>query len=794
MESLFQDLRYGIRMMWNSPGFTLVAVLTLALGIGANTAIFTVVNGVLLRLPFPEPERLVVVQNTYPQAATPASFPDFMDWREEAGTFDGLAAIFRRNLTYVDGTEPQRLRSAYISEDYLKVTGVAPLLGRASSTDEHRRGAARVCMLGEAFWQGQLGGERSVVGRSLTLGDFQCTVIGVLPARTPTLYDGGISVWMPLEAAPPYDQRGTNYLSVVGRLSSGTGIEQARQRLEQIQAGINTQFPGNTHGIRVAPLTDELLGNTRAPLLLLLAAVGIVLLIACANVANLLLARGAVRQKEFALREALGARRLRLVRQLLTETAMMAALAAGAGLFLGVWAVHLFERYWPQGIPVPKNLEVDARVLGFTIITAALATLISALLPALRSSRVDLNLTLKAAGQRGGGSAADHRTRAGFVVGEIALAWMLLVAGLLMIRSLDRLLAVDPGFNSEGLVVMDITRPAGQTPEQRRAFYDQLIPRLRSVPGIAAVGATTYVPFSGGGQSGDFAVEGREFPSGQSPFADQIYIRSGYFDAMGINLLQGRDFNEQDRADAPPVIIVNRTMAERLWPGESALGKRIRVNLPPTQWQQVVGVVEDVRNEGLEGEAAWQTYLPWLQSEQGSLAMVVRSRVEPEGVIGALKQEVYALDRAQPVQTTLLEQLVMRSVSHRRATALLLSGFAALSMVLAVIGIYGVIAYTVTQRTHEIGIRMALGAGRRQIQGMVVSGGLRMAFLGVGVGTLAALLLSRFLRGLLFGIASTDVLTYVGAGLLLFLAALLASYIPARRATRVDPLVALRYE
>jgi putative ABC transport system permease protein len=384
--------------------------------------------------------------------------------------------------------------------------------------------------------------------------------------------------------------------------------------------------------------------------------------------------------------------------------------------------------------------------------------------------------------------------RSAFVVSEVALALMMVVGGLLMTRSLGRLLNSDPGFDPQRLVVLGISRPAGQTPQQRQAFYDQLLPRLQAVQGVESVGATTYVPFSGGGQSGDFTIEGREFPSGQSPFADEIWVLPGYFRAMGINLIEGRDFTERDREGAPYAVIVNRTMAERLWPGEPALGKRVRVEIPAPQWQQIVGVVDDVSSDGLGTQANMQVYMPYLQNPQGSLAVLVRGRAPAENIVGTLKQEVYALDRTQPVNATLMEQLVSRSVSRPRATALLLSAFALLSMVLAVIGIYGVIAYSVNQRVHEIGIRMALGAGREQIGRMVVGTGLRLAAVGVVIGTVGALLVSRLLRGLLYGVAATDPVTYAAAAALLIAAALLASYIPARRATMVDPVVALRYE
>jgi putative ABC transport system permease protein len=797
METLLQDIRYGLRMLRKSPGFTLVAVLTLALGIGANTAIFSIVDAVALRLPFSEPKQLMVVENRYPDSVlTPTSLPDFTDWRQQSHSFTQLAASFRTSFNFTGGKEPERIQGRYVSQDYFALFGAQPLAGRAFRPDEHQKGSAGVCMLGEAFWRHEFGADPGVLGRALSLDGVAYTVIGVVSASTADLGTPLPSeVWIPLEPKPPYDQHGTNFLQVIGRLRPGVTRESALSEISVIQERINAQFPPNKHDVSLRALTDVMLGDTRPVLQVLLAAVGLILLIACANVANLLLARGTGRAKEFAVREALGAQRWRMVRQSLTESALLAAAALLSAGLLTRWVSELLLRFWPENLKTPE-VVLDWRVAAFAASISVAAVMLFGLAPALLVSRTNLNLAMKEGSQRTTDSSGHGRLRAVFVVSEVALALVLMIGSLLTLRSFNRLLHIDPGFNPEKLLTARVALPESRYPEAAgQRFFQELLSRVRNLPGVQSASASAYVPLGEGGQTGDFQVEGRQWPENQGPFAEEHFVTTGYFQTLQIPLLRGRYFEETDRAGAPKVVMVNDYMARQLWPGQEALGKRIRVLGNPNDWSEVIGVVADVKADGLNTPPVMQIYLPTPQHPISDMFLVVRASSDPNALVPAIKRAVLEMDSQQPVSNiALMDQLVSQSLSGTRSPTFLLGIFAGLATLLAGVGIYAVMAYTVGQRVHEIGIRMALGAGDWDIHKMVLGTAVRMGAWGLGIGLLAALAVTRFLHSLLFGIAATDVLTFVGSAALMAAAALFASYLPARRATRVHPMIALRYE
>ena len=797
METLLQDIRYGVRMLRKSPGFTAVAVLTLALGVGANTAIFSIVDAVALRLPFQNPKQMVGIENSYSDSGlTPSSFPDFVDWREQNHSLSQLAASFRSSFNFTGGREPERIQGTYISQDYFGLFGARPLVGRGFLQAEHQKGAAGVCLLSENFWRHEFAADPSVLGRALALDGASYTVVGIMPAGTPDFHAPPYSeLWIPLEAKPPYDAHGTNYLQVIGRLKPGMTRERALEEIKAIQERINLQFPPNKHDVDIQPLTDMLLGDTQPVLQVLLAAVGLILLIACANVANLLLARGTGRAKEFAVREALGAKPWRIVRQSLTESALLALAALVAAALLTRWVTQLFLGFWPQTLRQPE-VVLDWRVAGFAALVSLIAVVLFGLAPALLASRSNLNLAMKEGSSRTTDSGSHGRLRTIFVVSEMALALVLVIASLLTLRSFNRLLHTDPGFNPGKLLTARIALPDNRYSEAAgQRFFQELLARISVLPGVQSAAAVANVPLGDGGQTGDFQVEGRSSEPGKGPFAEKHFITPGYFQTMQIPLLRGRYYAETDRQGSPKVVIVNDYAARQLWPGENPIGKRIQVLGAPNDWSQVIGVVADVKAAGLNTPPAMQIYLSTLQRPTSDMFVVVRAATDPNAVLPAIKRAVFDMDSQQPVSNiALMDELLVRSLSGSRSSTFLLGIFAGLAMLLAGVGIYAVMAYTVGQRAHEIGIRMALGAADWDIHKMVLGTALRMGAWGLGIGLLTALAVTRFLQTLLFGIAATDALTFALSALLLGAAALFASYIPARRATKVHPMVALRYE
>ena len=796
MEMLLRDIRHAFRMLRRAPGFTVVAVMTLALGIGANTAVFSIVNGVLLRLPYPKPDQLMLVSNTYPDSGiTPGSYPDFLEWRKQANNFQALGAIASNNFTLLGRGEPRRIPGAFISEGYFAMLGIHPVLGRELNAEEHTAGGAPACVISRELWRREFGGGADALGKSLALNGKEYTIVGVMPTVTPDFLSRR-EVWIPLEPHPPYDRHGTNYLRVVGRLKPGATPEGARKELDVIQAAINKQFPMNEHGIDVGRVDTALLGDIRPLLLTLFAAVAFVLLIGCVNLANMLLARGTGRAREFAIRRSLGATRAMLVRQALVESLLISLLGGAVGILLAYGGANSVMPYLPSNLR-PDALSLDPRVLLFTLAASLAAGLAFGLVPALRVSGGDAKTSLKEGTQQAGETRGNRRLRAVLVAGEVALATVLVSGASLTMISLYRVLHASPGFNALGLATMQVPLSSVRYPDgaAQLRFFQNLVERVRAIPGVQSASATAFVPFGPGGQTGDFEYEApghKAFPPGHSPFAEDHFVLPGYFHTMQIPLLRGRDFDGHDRKDAPKVAIINESMARRLWPGEDAVGRRIQIL---GDWQEVIGVAADVRPGSLTLPAELQVYLCAQQYPSDDMAIVLRAAGDPLAAASAAKAAVFALDPMQPVSNvSSLGLLIDGSLVGARASTVMFGVFGSLALLLASIGVYGVTAYSVSRRVREFGIRMALGAEQGDILRLVVGTDLRVVAAGMAVGIAAALPLGKFLRHLLFSVSEADPASSLVAVMVLGGVALLAMYLPARRAARVDPLVALRYE
>ncbi|HEX8145948.1 MAG TPA: ABC transporter permease [Pyrinomonadaceae bacterium] len=808
MRTLWQDVRYGARAMRANPGFTAVAVV--ALGVGANTAIFSVVNAVLLRpLQYPNAERVVVIQELNPEGrrvqVTPANF---LDWRAQAATFEHMAAVLTRPANLAVGEEAERVNFAMTSASFFDVFGVRPRAGRFFVPDEEKAGHAPVVVLSHGLWQRRFGADPSVVGKSVTLDGNAYEVVGVAPEGFS--YPDRTEVWVPPYARVPTVSaqqdveraRGFGFLAAVALLKPGETLEHARAEMEAITSRLRQQYPESNgkRFDRVETLHENLVGETGRALLLLLGAVALVLLIACANVANLLLARAAGRQKEMAVRAALGATRLRLARQLLVESVLLALAGGAAGLLLGWWGVDLLKGLLPAEFPRLADIGVDPRVLGFTLLVSCVTGLAFGLAPALQFTRPDLHGALKESARGSTGGSRAGRLRNLLIVSEVALSLVLLVGAGLLFRSFMTLRAVELGFRPQSLLTFRLS-PSGerfQTDAQYSAFFRDVAERVAAIPGVEAVGVINTLPLVKGPTSG-FQVEGRPpLRRDQWPSVNYRSVSPDYFRAAGIAVIKGRAVEERDTADAPLVFVINQALARRDFPNEDPVGKRISNGIGPDgqpNWREVVGVVADVRSEEPGREAAPEVYGSYLQDPFAGMSYVVRSSVEPEGLTPAVREAVRAVDRAQPVaEVRTMEQLVGESFAQPRFNSLILGLFACMALLLAAAGIYGVMSYAVTQRTHEIGIRIALGAQHGDVLRLVVGRGMALALAGVGLGLAAALALTRLLASLLYGVTATDPLTFAGVAVLLAAVALLASYVPARRATKVDPMEALRYE
>ncbi|MDQ3803874.1 MAG: ABC transporter permease [Acidobacteriota bacterium] len=808
----WQDLRYGLRTLLKNPGFTAVAVIALALGIGANSAIFSVVNAVLLRpLPYRDPDRLVMVWEENTKAGYPRDTPaaaNYIDWRDQNQVFEGMAAIADVSFNLTGAGEPERLDGRRVSASLFPLLGVEPHLGRAFLPEEDQPGANRVAVLSHGLWQRRFGADANIAGKPLTLNGESYEVVGVMPPhfQFPSRED---ELWVPIAFTPQEAaSRGRHYLQVLARLKPGVTLGQAQAEMSTIAARLQQQYPEqNTNlGATVTPLHEHVVGDIRPALLVLLGAVGFVLLVACANVANLLLARAAVRQKEIAVRVALGASRLRLVRQFLTESVLLAALGGGLGLLLSVWGVSLLKTFIPENISQARAVAVDARVLGFTVLVSLLTGLIFGLAPAVQASNFNLNETLKEGGRDSAAGSRGNRIRALLVVAEVAVSLVLLIGAGLLINSFLRLRNVDPGFRADNLLTMSIELPQQKYPDpaRRAAFYTELVSRIEALPGVKSAAVTNWIPLVFQGDSIGFSIEGRPDPApgqGRRPTVVTRVVHPHYFRTMGIQLLRGREFGEQDRVESPTVAVISETMARRHWPGEDPTGKRITpgpaTSTDPDDWVTIVGVVKDVRQFELGAEPKPQMYVSYAQgwSFFAPRHLVVSTAVEPLSLAATVRKTVWEIDKDQPVSDIrTMEEVLSESLARQRFSMLLLGIFAAVALALAAVGIYGVMSYAVAQRTHEIGIRMALGAQRGDVLKLAVGQGLKLVLIGVALGLAAAFALTRVMASLLFGVSATDPATLVTISLVLIGVAVLASYIPARRAAKVDPMIALRYE
>ena len=815
METLITDIRQGIRSLLKRKGFTAIALITLALGIGANTAIFSIVNAILLRpLPFKDPDRLVSIwerRENSGRANLPLSGHEFAAFKERSKSFDAISLIQPDSLIITGRGEPANLSIGHVSVDYFAVLGVAPLLGRTFLTGEDNDGGGKVAVLNEKIWKQRFASDRGVINQTITLNDQTYAVVGVMPALE-LMPD----VMLPIDLRGELRKVGKHSYQVLGRLKADVTIPQSQAELAQIAKQVEGEFSSANrgHGVATLALHEAVTGDSYLPLVTLFGAVGFVLLIACANVANLLLTRAAIRQKEMAIRAALGARRWRLIRQSLTESMLLAIVGGALGLLMAFWLVEFARKITAVNLPRLDQVNVDVRVLlaaiGFSILTG----LLTGIAPALRNSEPRLIKWINE-GPRGSGSGGGRRISSALVVIEVALAVVLLVGSGLMVKSFVQLIRVEPGFDRQHVLTLDLALPELRydEPRKQKAFYEELIARLRRLPGVEAVGATTQTPLGPGDNWSAFSIDGRPTPEGGLQQAAMRAVSDDYFQTMRIPLRKGRFFTNADARLALPLIrwfpqqpypehfsesqpiptvIINDTMARLYWPNQDPLGQRLKIIESP--WMTVVGVVGDVRHSGLSMPPNPEIYLSQLQEPSSSMAVMIRTKGDPLPLVAAARGQVTALDKDQPVIITTMDQVFSASVGEERFNTLLLGTFAGLALVLAMIGVFGVINYSVAQRTHEIGIRIALGAQRSSIFKLVISQGLVLAVIGISVGSVAAFALTRLIRGLLFGVSPTDASTFGIVWLVMTAVALLACYVPARRATRVDPLVALRYE
>src|SRR6266850_2750358 len=804
MHTLLKDVRYGIRSLARQPGFTAVAVITLALGIGANTAIFSVVNAVLLRpLPFDDPERIVWLWDTQPQLPiAPASLPDFLDWKEQNRSFEHLAAFQSGSMFFDTGDGTQDVRVGLVTPDLFSVFHVRPILGRTFTNEETLPGRFHVAVLSHSMWQNRFGSDLNVSGRTIQLNGTAYIIIGVMPAGFS--YPERAELWRPLEIDPAKLDRGPHYLRVVGRLKPGVTMAQAQADMSPIAARLSQQYKEKNagHGVKLERLANVIVGDISLALFVLLGAVGFVLLIACANLANLMLARVGGRQKEIAVRTALGASRLRIVRQLLTESILLAVTGGAAGLLLAFWTVSWLVSLGADTIPRVHEISVDPRVAGFTLLVSVITGVLFGLAPAIQVSRPDLTDALKESGRTTAGH-RRNRLRSVLVVSEVALSLVLLVGAGLMIRSFAKLNQVNPGFKPAQVLTLGATLLRSKYPEDEQVaqVFSQMLERAATAPGVLSAGAISDLPLTGSNISDSFTIEGRPpIAKEAEPSTEYHVVTPRYFESMHIPLLSGRDVADTDTRQSPNVVVINDAFARRHFAGENPLGHRLRLQGQERDPLLIVGVVGNVRQLGLDQQPPPEVFVPFLQDPlsttyQRSMTIVARTKSDPGAMAGSLRAAVTSVDKALPVYALKpMNEYLRDSLARRRFNLILLSVFSGVALALAAVGIYGVISYGVTQRTHEMGIRMALGAQSRDVVKLIVRQGMNLALGGVGIGLLASLALTRLIKSLLFNVGVTDPLTFAVIALLMTLIALLACLIPARRATKVDPLVALRYE
>jgi putative ABC transport system permease protein len=805
IETMWRDVRTGVRALVHSPVFTIVTVLSLALGIGANTAIFSVVNGLLLRpLPYPEPERIVDVWHTPPQQSFPGltkfsvSPANYLDWKAQSSAFEQMAVYADSAFSLSTSNDPLPLIGAAVSSDFFSVLRTNAMRGRTFTPDEEQAGRDQVVVIGYGLWQRAFGANPTIVGQTVKLNSRSFTVVGIMPAGFE--FPREAELWVPLTWDDKERQiRSIHDYSVVARLKQNVSAEQAQAEMSTISSRLEQAYPeaNKGWGAVVIPLREDIVGDIRLALLVLFGAVGFVLLIACANVANLILARGANRQKEIAVRIALGAGRARLVRQLLTESVLLAVTGGLLGLLLAAVGSRMLVRL--GSLPNSGDIGIDTWALGFTLLVSFAAGIIIGIVPALQFTRTSISETLKQGSGRTGGSSIKQHTRKALVISEVALSLVLLIGAGLMIRSLWKLQNVNPGFDTSNTLTMRLflTPTRYSEPRQWLAFAEGAIEQIRAVPGVVSVGVTTVIPLAGGGSTQPFSIEGRpNAVVAEQPMAQTRYVTPDYFRTIGVPLRQGRFFSDQDREKSPPVIIISEAMARRFWPGENPIGKRLTPSFHLEQGaREIVGIVGDVKTKGLDVDASAMMYLPYKQFPLPFMSFVVRTAPNPESLVQPVSKAIYSIDKEQAltnVQT--MEQVLTRSLSGRRFNMMLLLTFAGVALVLAAVGVYGVMNYTVTLRRRELGIRMALGAKTRDVLRLVLRQGLTMTLIGVGAGLIAAYGLTRLMASLLYGVTATDYLTFASVSVVLIAVGLLASYVPARRATKVNPTIALRTE
>ena len=809
LSDLAQDLRYGLRMIAKTPAVSAIAIIALALGIGANTAIFSVVNAVLLRpLAFKQPDQLVMVWDNAAHLGFPKDTPspaNFLDWRQQNHVFSAMAALTSRSFNLTGVGEPERLDGRRVSANLFDLLGVRPLLGRTFLEEEDKPGT-KVVLLSEGLWQRRFGADPGIIGRGVTLNGESYTVVGVLPrtVQLPSQDNTHDQLWVPIAfTSEDAAQRGSHYLDVMARLKPGISLKQAQADMETVAAALAQTYPDMNagRGAVVTPLHEQVVGAIRPALLVLLGAVAFVLLIACANVANLLLARAAARQKEIALRLALGASRSRMIRQFLTESLLLALIGGAVGLLFSLGGLAVLKRFVPPDISLAGGISIDAKVLLFTLVVSALTGLVFGLAPAFHAVHSNLNETLKETGRDSAAGVRGNRLRNILVVAEVAVSFILLIGAGLLINSFMHLRNLNPGFRIDHLLTMKVELSETKYPdkERRAAFFDELTRRVKSLPGVESVAVGDNLPFTYNGNSLSIGVEGiPDPPVDQWPDVVLRVIGPNYFTTMGIPMVEGRDFSEQDNAQGKPVVIVTEKTAKHYWPGQSPIRKRLKPGGTSGKgaWYEVVGVVKDVRQNDFVAEPKMQMYMPHSQVRFfPANALVVRTKVEPLSVAPSIRNQIWGIDKDQPVSDIrTMDDIVASAVARQRFSMLLLGVFAGLALVLAAVGIYGVMSYSVAQRTREIGIRMALGAQRSDVLKMTVGQGLKLVGVGVVIGLIAAVIVTRVMSSLLFGISATDPMTFLSITFVLVGVSILASYIPALRATRIDPMLALRYE
>jgi putative ABC transport system permease protein len=805
IETVWRDVRTGVRALVHTPGFTLVALLALSLGIGMNTAIFSIVNGVLLRpLSFPDAERLVHFEGINPERGIFSggylSVPDYQDWRSQTDVFESISPISQQGTILTgDEAEPEYVPFSKVKPSFFQTMGVNPFMGRALLNEDEVANEV-VAVLSYGLWQRRYGANPNIIGSGITLGGTRCIVVGVMPAGFD--YPEKTQVWTLLYPNSK-ERRDNRHLKVViARLKPTATIAEAQSQIDTISARLQQQYPETNYGwsTRLTGLQDWTTKGVRRSLLLLLGAVGFVLLIACANIANLLLARATARRREIAVRTALGAGRWRIIRQLLTESLLLAFAGGALGLALSFLLIKLLIAFGPANIPRLDQVGLDARVLGFTVGVVGLVGLFFGLAPALHASKTDLNDVMKEGGRSGSEGPGRNRVRAILVVSEIALCLLLLIGAGLLIKSFVLLRDVNPGFDPENVLTMRVALPGRRYPgpQQSATFFRELTQRVSALPGVESAGAALSLPLGGSGSTAGRSLirEGRPLTPEEALQTDYFVVTPDYLKTMRIPVKTGRPFTDRDTAESPPVVIVNENIARLVFAGEDPIGKRIIVWRDEKFPREIVGVVGDVKSRELDEETGPQMYVPYAQDAGwGGLSLAVRTKGDPEALTAAVRGALLSIDKDQPAyDIKTMDDVFSASVAKTRLVVLLFGVFSMFALLLASIGIYGVIAYSVAQRTHEIGIRLALGAQTREVLRMIITQGMILALIGAGLGLAGAFAATRVMRGLLYGVSPTDPLIFIGVSLLLTVVALLACYIPARRATKVDPMIALRYE